>query len=159
MSEAAGLPEADASGKTILYLDFNSLVSAAAPGNPQNVVIVNSNLTNTYASSIHAGNITKVYDVPLEDIIRPIPISSFDEDRVRSLVELLENPNTKDQVAPVDLLWIKGRLGGNYYYAFGGNHRFEAHYRMGLSTIRAKLIRSTITDLQTYLGVHTPDLK
>ncbi|KAL3200392.1 hypothetical protein MRX96_013338 [Rhipicephalus microplus] len=71
----------------------------------------------------------------------------------------MKNPNTKDQVAPVDILWIKSREGGNYYYAFGGNHRFEAHYRLGLATIRAKLIRSVPASLLPYLGGSMPDLK
>nr|XP_037269493.1 putative sulfiredoxin isoform X2 [Rhipicephalus microplus] len=69
-----------------------------------------------------------------------------------------KNPNTKDQVTPVDILWIKGRDGGNYYYAFGGNHRFEAHYRLGLATIRAKLIPSVPASLLPYLGGSAPDL-
>ncbi|KAL1423594.1 hypothetical protein MTO96_020974 [Rhipicephalus appendiculatus] len=149
----------DASGKTVLYLDFNSLVTAAGQGNMQNVVIVNSASGNTNISSVHGANIAKVYEVPLDDITRPIPVAHYDEDKVRGIVELLENPNTKDQVAPVDILWIKGSEGGNYYYAFGGNHRFEAHYRLGCTTIRAKLIRSAPAALLQYLGGSTPDLK
>ncbi|KAH8034312.1 hypothetical protein MRX96_013340 [Rhipicephalus microplus] len=148
----------DTSGKTVLYLDFNSLVTAAGQGNMQNVVIVNSASANTNMSSVHSANITKVYDVPLDQITRPLPVAHYDEDKVRGIAELLENPNTKDQVAPVDILWIKGRDGGNYYYAFGGNHRFEAHYRLGLATIRAKLIPSVPASLLPYLGGSTPDL-
>ncbi|KAH7964604.1 hypothetical protein HPB51_027159 [Rhipicephalus microplus] len=71
----------------------------------------------------------------------------------------MHNPSPKDQVAPVDILWIKGSEGGNYYYAFDGNHRFEAHYRLGCTTIRAKLIRSVPEILLPYLGGSTPDLK
>ncbi|XP_075536607.1 sulfiredoxin-1-like [Dermacentor variabilis] len=149
----------DASGKTVLYLDFNSLVTAAGQGNMQNVVIVNSASGNANISSVHGANIAKVYEVPLDDITRPIPVAHYDEDKVRGIVELLENPNTKDQVAPVDILWIKGSEGGNYYYSFGGNHRFEAHYRLGCSTIRAKLIRSAPAALTLYLGGSTPNLK
>ncbi|XP_070377834.1 sulfiredoxin-1-like isoform X1 [Dermacentor albipictus] len=181
----------DASGKTVVYLDFNSLVTAAGQGNMQNVVIVNSASGNANLSSVHGANIAKVYEVPLDDITRPIPVAHYDEDKVRGIVELLEppsvhvqsghgfcpeslspqkevhsdrhcsaqNPNTKDQVAPVDILWIKGSEGGNYYYSFGGNHRFEAHYRLGCSTIRAKLIRSAPAALALYLGGSTPNLK
>ncbi|XP_077517384.1 sulfiredoxin-1-like [Amblyomma americanum] len=149
----------DASGKTVLYLDFNSLVTAAGQGNMQNVVIVNSGSGGTNISSVHAANISKVHEVPLDDITRPIPVTHYDEDKVRGIVELLQNPNTKDQVAPVDLLWIKGTEGGNYYFSFGGNHRFEAHYRLGLTTIRAKLIRSSAAVLPLYLGGSTPELK
>lgn len=80
----------DASGKTVLYLDFNSFVTAAGPGNMQNVVIVNSGSGNTNASSVHGANITKVHDVPLEDITRPIPVSHYDEDKVRGIVDMLQ---------------------------------------------------------------------
>uniref|UniRef100_G3MSR3 sulfiredoxin n=2 Tax=Amblyomma TaxID=6942 RepID=G3MSR3_AMBMU len=160
MAETDAMAEGvDASGKTVLYLDFNSFVTAAGQGNMQNVVIVNSGSGGTNISSVHGANISKVYEVPLEDITRPIPVTHFDEDKVRAIAELLQNPSTKDQVAPVDILWIKGTEGGNYYYSFGGNHRFEACYRLGLTTIRAKLIRSAPAALPLYLGGSTPDLK
>ncbi|KAH6943918.1 hypothetical protein HPB50_000632 [Hyalomma asiaticum] len=147
----------DASGKTVLYLYFSSLVTAAGQANMQNVVIVNSSCGNANISSVHGANISKVHEVPLDKITRPIPVAHYDEDKVRGIVELLENPSTKDQVAPFDILWIKGSEGGNHYYASGGNHRFEAHYRLGCATTRAKLIRSA--PAVPYLGGSTPDLK
>ncbi|XP_077535589.1 sulfiredoxin-1-like [Haemaphysalis longicornis] len=149
----------DASGKTVLYLDFNSFVAAAGQGNMQNVVIVNNAAGNANISSVHGACITKVHDVPLEDITRPLAVGHYDEDKVRSIAEMLQNPNTKDQVPPVDLLWIKGSEGGNYYYSFGGNHRFEAHFRLGCATIRAKLLQTTPKALACYMGGSVPDLK
>jgi len=109
-------------------------------------------------TSIHGGQIGETHDVPLDVIIRPIP-SQLDEAKVLSLMQTIQGPDAEKLVPPIDILWIKGRNGGNYYYSFGGCHRFSAHQRLNLPTIKAKLIHSTVHDLQVYLGGSTPDLK
>lgn len=109
-------------------------------------------------TSIHAANITEVHDVPMSVIIRPFPLE-VDENKVLSLMKTLSNPEKVDSVPPIDVLWIKGSEGGDYYYSFGGCHRYTAHKKLNLDTIKAKLVKSTISDLRCYLGSSTPDLK
>ncbi|XP_018570008.1 sulfiredoxin-1 isoform X1 [Anoplophora glabripennis] len=109
-------------------------------------------------TSIHAGNITEVHEMPFSEIIRPFK-PELDEKKVKSLMKTLSDPETADQVPPIDVLWITGREGGNYYYSFGGCHRYTAHQRLKSEFVKVKLVKSTVQDLRCYLGSSTPDLK
>ncbi len=95
----------------------------------------------------------EVYDVAISDIIRPLE-SVVIEGKVNSLCStLLTEPGS---VPPVTLLWIQGESGSNYFFGFGGCHRYNAYKKLGKDTIPAILQRSTLENLKSMMGASAP---
>ena len=70
---------------------------------------------NENITSIHSSEDAEVYDVPMCVLIRPFPPEVNDE-KVKSLMRTLEDPEAQCLVPPVDVLWIKGREGKIIYF-------------------------------------------
>jgi len=92
----------------------------------------------------------EVHNIPIR---RPL-VPTVNEDKVCSLMDTIDTDPEK--IPPVTVMWIKGREGGNYYYAFGGCHRYEAYKRSGRPTIPAILQVSTLDNLKVILGASAP---
>jgi sulfiredoxin len=134
--------------------------------------------TESLNKSVHTQNIEEVYEIPMKYIIRPIQ-PQLDEEKVKHFMDqiqvcsfsgftpfafslqhislwlLLQDEEKRKQFTPVDILWVETEK-GNYYYCFGGCHRFEAHKRLGLPTIRAKVMKTEPSVIRDYMGSSSP---
>lgn len=80
----------------------------------------------------------------LEDIRRPLMRTrSNDPAKVQDLMDSIRVIGLQ---VPIDVLEVDG-----VYYGFSGCHRYEAHQRLGLPTIRCKVRRGTKETLRHHM--------
>lgn len=115
--------------------------------------------------SIHTNGIVEIHEIPFSIINRPIP-STLEEEKVCKMMSILKDDGKKNELTPIDVLWVEIPEKGNYYFAFGGRlfnsliipgcHRYEAYKRLGLSTVRAKIMKVHPSVIRDYLGSSSP---
>ena len=74
-------------------------------------------MNNDNSTSIHSDINAEIHNVPMSVLIRPIP-PIVDEEKVQSLMDTLNNPETESLVPPIDVLWIKGSEGNKSILSF-----------------------------------------
>ncbi|KAG5516331.1 hypothetical protein RHGRI_037147 [Rhododendron griersonianum] len=85
-----------------------------------------------------------ILEIPLDKIRRPLlRTRSNDPQKVKELMDSIAQIGLQ---VPIDVLEVEG-----VYYGFSGCHRFEAHQRLGLPTIRCitsvELLRAICMEL------------
>ncbi|KAJ6978040.1 sulfiredoxin [Populus alba x Populus x berolinensis] len=77
-----------------------------------------------------------ILELPLDKIRRPLMRTrANDPNKVKELMDSIKEIGLQ---VPIDVLEVDG-----VYYGFSGCHRYEAHQRLGLPTIRCKIRRGT----------------
>ncbi|KAJ8763779.1 hypothetical protein K2173_003561 [Erythroxylum novogranatense] len=85
-----------------------------------------------------------ITEIPLDKIRRPLMRTrANDPNKVRELMDSIKEIGLQ---VPIDVLEVDGD-----YYGFSGCHRYEAHQRLGLPTIRCKVRRGTKETLRHHL--------
>ncbi|KAL4201242.1 hypothetical protein AMTRI_Chr02g215080 [Amborella trichopoda] len=85
-----------------------------------------------------------ILEIPLEKIRRPLSRTrANDPVKVKDLMESIQEIGLQE---PIDVLEVDG-----VYYGFSGCHRFEAHQRLGLASIRCKVRCGTKETLRHHL--------
>lgn len=85
-----------------------------------------------------------ILELPLDKIRRPMMRTrSNDQNKVQELMDSISEIGLQ---VPIDVLEVDGN-----YYGFSGCHRYEAHQRLGLPTIRCKIRRGTKETLRHHM--------
>ncbi|KAL9453049.1 hypothetical protein AB3S75_008780 [Citrus x aurantiifolia] len=106
-------------------------VSASSNGNPP-------------GRSESRGSGPVILELPLDKIRRPLMRTrANDQNKVKELMDSIQQIGLQ---VPIDVIEVDGN-----YYGFSGCHRYEAHQRLGLPTIRCKVRRGTKETLRHHL--------
>lgn len=118
--------------------------------------------------SIQSGNLNRISYIPLSQIRRPIP-PVLDYDKIDAMVGTLsgkpmasktcsleEASEMNGELPPIDVMCVREN-GENYYFAFGGCHRFQAYERINAqgeqeAMVRCKILPATRKQLRLYVG-------
>ncbi|XP_004505297.1 sulfiredoxin, chloroplastic/mitochondrial [Cicer arietinum] len=85
-----------------------------------------------------------ILELPIDKIRRPLMRTrSNDSNKVQELMDSISQIGLQ---VPIDVLEVDGN-----YYGFSGCHRYEAHQRLGLPTIRCKIRRGTKETLRHHM--------
>ncbi|QCD82904.1 sulfiredoxin, chloroplastic/mitochondrial [Vigna unguiculata] len=95
-------------------------------------------------SSSGGGGGPVILEIPIDKIRRPLMRTrANDPNKVQELMDSIKEIGLQ---VPIDVLEVDG-----VYYGFSGCHRYEAHQRLGLPTIRCKIRRGTKETLRHHL--------
>ncbi|KAG2431830.1 hypothetical protein HXX76_009324 [Chlamydomonas incerta] len=96
------------------------------------------------AESAAAGRGRQILDLPVAAIRRPLGRTrGNDQDKVAALMESITAIGLQE---PIDVLEVDG-----VYYGFSGCHRYEAHQRLGLETIRCRVRKANKEVLKMHM--------
>mmetsp|Transcript_29654 Transcript_29654/g.65635 ORF Transcript_29654/g.65635 Transcript_29654/m.65635 type:complete len:175 (+) Transcript_29654:80-604(+) len=86
----------------------------------------------------------QVMDLRVSDIIRPLGRTrANNQAKVEALMHSITEIGLQE---PIDVLEVEGK-----YYGFSGCHRYEAHQRLGLETIRCRVRKANREVLKMHL--------
>lgn len=85
----------------------------------------------------------RIMELPVGAIRRPLPRQT-DPEKVEQLMTSIEAIGLQE---PIDVLEVDGQ-----YYGFSGCHRYEAHTRLGLETIRCRVRKAPRGVLANHLA-------
>ncbi|KAK9366823.1 ParB/Sulfiredoxin [Lipomyces kononenkoae] len=104
--------------------------------------------------SIQTSNMNRISFLPLSSIRRPI-VPVLDEDKISRMIETLAQTADADAeddgLPPIDVLRVR-KNGKDWYFGFGGCHRFQAYERTGRKTVKCKVVPVTESMLKMYVG-------